>query len=561
MHTRFQRSSNILTAMATTVDRLLAGREWPVVLPEVLEALGRAADLSRIVVFQHSAGPGSDSSISQIAEWATTDLPDRRSDPTIQGLPMAASGFGRWVEHFERGVVVAGNVRDFPPDERRTLERHRIRSVAAVPIPGESTWWGFLSFDDCRTERRWSREEIAALQAAANVIGSAVRRQASEAREEALGRQVRQLQKLEAIGLLAGGVAHDFNNVLTAITGYCELLASIALPEDASGWVDEIARASHRAAGLTRQLLTFSRQQIMQPTVFDVNETVGELQKMLRRLIGEHIGLVIAKADTPCLVFADPGQLEQVVVNLGVNARDAMEHGGTLAIEVRRACAAERPPGWTPSGPEHVLIVVSDTGVGMTAHVKAHLFEPFFTTKPVGRGTGLGLSTVYGIVHQAQGAITVDSEPERGTTFRIHLPMASSEAHAHVEPTTTVVGGHETVLLVEDESVVRNLTSRILRRLGYVVLEAEDGSSALRLAAAHEGGIDLLLTDIVMPGASGREVAQQVTALHGAVRVLYMSGYTDGEISHDGTLEPGSLFLQKPFTCDTLARMVRDALR
>ena len=379
-----------------------------------------------------------------------------------------------------------------------------------------------------------------------------------------LEEQFRQSQKMEAVGQLAGGIAHDFNNLLTAILGNTQLLLRDLPPGDANrGDVEEIRKASERAAALTRQLLAYSRRQMLQPEVLDLNVVVAEMDKMLRRLIGEHIALVTVLAADLGHVRADPNQIEQVIVNLVVNARDAMPDGGKLTIETANLdlddAFAQTHLGSVP-GP-YAVLAVADTGVGMDASVRAHVFEPFFTTKEVGRGTGLGLATVYGIVKQSGGYVTVYSEVGRGSSFKIYLPRIEKPADAPVSPARGgPARGTETVLVVEDEAAVLSLTRRALEAQGYVVLAASDAAAALRVVERHGGTIHVLVTDVVMPGLSGRELADKLAAQRPGIRVLYMSGYPGDAVVQHGGLPPGSAFLQKPFSGDTLARKVRDVL-
>jgi PAS domain S-box-containing protein len=380
-----------------------------------------------------------------------------------------------------------------------------------------------------------------------------------------LEQQLRQAQKMEAVGRLAGGIAHDFNNILTAITGYADLLLEdLAAGDPRRQDAAEIRKAADRAAGLTRQLLAFSRQQVLQPRALDLNVLVAELEKMLARLLGEDVSLV-ARLD-PALgrVRADPGQLEQVIMNLAVNARDAMPGGGQLTIETANvdldeAFAREHYPA--RPGP-HVLLAVTDTGIGMSAEVQAHLFEPFFTTKEKGKGTGLGLATVYGIVKQSGGFIWVYSEVGRGSTFKIYLPRVDEPAEPLAQAATAaaVPGGRETILLAEDEPPVRAVARQVLERQGYTVLEAPSAEAALDLAERYSGTIHLLLTDVVMPGMSGRDLAVRLAALRPGTRVVYMSGYADNAIIRHGMLEPDVAYVQKPFTPDAIARKVREVL-
>ncbi len=381
--------------------------------------------------------------------------------------------------------------------------------------------------------------------------------------------QLRQAQKMEAVGRLAGGVAHDFNNLLTAILGSTELLMrglepASPLRQDAA----EIKKAGERAAGLTRQLLAYSRRQVLKPELLDLNRVVADMDRLLRRLIGEDVDLVTALAPDLAAVRADRGQVEQVIVNLALNARDAMPRGGKLTIATANAELgpeyADAHVGATPGS--YVLLAVSDTGAGMDADTVAHLFEPFFTTKEVGKGTGLGLATVYGIVKQSEGYIAVYSEPGEGTSFKIYLPRVTSGAMAAPAPPSpgppapSSLRGTETVLVVEDEEAVRSLSRRALEAGGYTVLAAAGGPDAVRLTERYGGPIHLLLTDVVMPGMSGRELAQQLAQRRPGLRVLYMSGYPGDAIVHRGALDPGTAFLQKPFMPEDLTRKVREVL-
>jgi two-component system cell cycle sensor histidine kinase/response regulator CckA len=377
--------------------------------------------------------------------------------------------------------------------------------------------------------------------------------------------QLRQSQKLEAIGQLAGGVAHDFNNLLTAINGYSALaLRRVGDNHPISSYLEEIKKAGDRAANLTRQLLAFGRKQLLQPLAINLNDIVGDMIKLLKRLIGEDVQLVTRPGTGLKQIKADPGQLEQVLVNLVVNARDAMPRGGTVTIETANmtldGAYASAHVGVTPG--EYVMLAISDTGTGMDQDTRLRVFEPFFTTKEKGKGTGLGLSTVYGIIKQSGGNVWVYSELGKGTTFKVYLPQAEDDVNARQESKADVAmrRGSETVLLVEDEDMVRNLTSELLEESGYVVLSASGGQEALNFGKKHNDRIDLLITDVVMPKISGKEVAEQLKKIHPETKVLFMSGYTDEAIVHHGIVDSHIAFIQKPFSENALTRKVREVL-
>ncbi len=377
--------------------------------------------------------------------------------------------------------------------------------------------------------------------------------------------QLRQAQKIEAIGQLAGGVAHDFNNLLGVIIGYSDLLRKdLGHAHPGQARLEQIRKAADRAAGLTRQLLAFSRKQVLEPQVLDLNAVVSDVEKMLRRLIGEHIQLVSELGQDLGRAKVDPGQLEQVIVNLAVNARDAMPGGGRLIIETDNVdlddSYARTHPGARP-GPQ-VMLAVSDTGRGMDAETLSHVFEPFFTTKEPGKGTGLGLATVYGIVKQSGGFIAVYSEPGRGSTFKIYLPRVEGDAAARPSRADKerAAGGSETVLLLEDEPSLRLMLRELLEEAGYTVIECAKPYEALSAGQSEVRPIHLMLTDVIMPQMTGPQVAERLQGLRPRMKVLYMSGYTDDAIAQHGVLEPGTEFITKPFTRDTVLRRVRKLL-
>ncbi len=384
-------------------------------------------------------------------------------------------------------------------------------------------------------------------------------------RQRKLEDQLIQAQKMEAVGQLAGGVAHDFNNLLTVIMSYSSmLLADMGADDAVRGDIQEISDAAGRAAALTRQLLAFSRKQVLQMRAVNVNAVVTDVERMLRRLIGEDILLTTHLDPDLALINADPGQLEQVLINLAVNARDAMPGGGDLTITTDNAELSdehgERHLGAAPG--TYVMLAVTDTGSGMTKDVQQRLFEPFYTTKGVGKGTGLGLATVHGIVKQSGGDVYVYSELGHGTTFKVYFPRLTTAEPVTIttEHRAITPSGSETVLLAEDDEAIRTLGARVLGTLGYNVLVARTGGEALRIVAEHKGQIDLIATDVVMPEMNGSQLVEKVLEARPGIRVLFMSGYTDDEVMRRGVIDGQTAFLQKPFTPDLLAHKVREVL-
>jgi two-component system cell cycle sensor histidine kinase/response regulator CckA len=460
-----------------------------------------------------------------------------------------------------RAVVVT----DAGTDPRvAALADEGIRAALAVPVPGGRGVLAVLSvgFD---APRPLGAAEVSFASALAHVLAAAVERREAEDALRRSEEQLRQSQKMEAIGQLAGGVAHDFNNLLTAIVGYAELMTMrLTSGDPLLRDVGEIRKAADRAAGLTRQLLAFGRKQLLAPKVVDLNAIVTHMENLLRRVIGEDIRLVSRLAPALRPVRVDPGRVEQVILNLAVNARDAMPDGGSLTVETENVEIehAGDHDGLQPG--RYVLLSVTDTGTGMDESVRSRVFEPFFTTKEQGKGTGLGLSTVYGIVRQSGGHVSVESEPGKGACFRVWLPQEQAAAGlAGGEPSAEpgrASTGSETVLVVEDEHTVRELARHVLELHGYRVLDAKDAFDALAVATAHPGRIDLLVTDIVMPGTSGPELAEQLKELRPELSVLFVSGYTSHAAVQGRTLVSGSDFLQKPFTPADLARAVRAVL-
>jgi signal transduction histidine kinase len=428
------------------------------------------------------------------------------------------------------------------------------------PKPIERLCWDHSEFGEmARTTKKFFEQRD-------NLVREMEERRATEEALRKSEEELRHSQKMEAVGRLAGGVAHDFNNLLTAIIGYAELIATRTSSNSLAKQNAELIRkAGEQAAALTRQLLAFSRKQILQPKVIDLNSLVVEMERLLRRVIGERFDLQSHPDAENGRVKADPSQLEQVVLNLGVNARDAMPRGGKLIIRTEnvtldRQSAQQLSTSLSPG--EYVMLSVTDTGAGMDEETMSHIFEPFFTTKGPGKGTGLGLATVYGIVRQTGGGISVESEVGKGSTFRIYLPVESAPVDFTRTPLQPVEksDNFETVLVVEDEDIVRELVCEVLEHQGYNVLCARDGIEALNLAEDYESEIHLLVTDVIMPHMNGHELAHKLSALRPDMKVLYVSGYSDNDIGDHGTLDPRYELLQKPFTPQVLARKIRDVI-
>ncbi len=682
-----RRRERILAAVCFAAERFLMVADWRKSITDLLMRLGEAAHVSRAVLFEVRDGPDGDLLMSQTGEWAMPGLPLRTDDPTLKDIPVRAGGFGRWADLLIAGQVVRGNTREFPDSEQPALTAHRIISIVVVPVLVGGCWWGFLAFDECMAERVWDSGEVESLQAAANILGEAIERQAAE---ETLGRltsqkemilnsagegimgldsdgnhtfanpaaarmlgyeiadllglpshstwhhskpdghsypqsecpvhaafrdgivrrrndevfwrkdgssfpveyvstpileedtvvgavltfnditgrkhleaQLRQAQKMEAVGQLAGGVAHDFNNILAATMLNLNMLQQApSIDDEVRKSLRELETDIQRAANLTRQLLLFSRRSVMQVQPIDVNSVVENLLKMLRRLIGEQITLEwLGKQSLPP-VSGDAGMLEQVVMNLVVNSRDAMPAGGriTIATELVEITPEQARSNNEARPGRFVRLTVGDTGCGMDEKVLRRLFEPFFTTKEAGKGTGLGLATVYGITKQHRGWVGVDSQPGRGSTFSVFVPALAGESggpgsEASAPPAR---GGREVILLVEDEAGLRKSVGSILRMYGYRVFEAADGREAIRVWTTHWREIDLLLTDMVMPhGINGLQLADELRSERPELKVLISSGYS-ADLVHQNDLEGKDMaFIAKPCTARELAAAIR----
>jgi signal transduction histidine kinase len=561
------------------LEQLRADAETRARQQEVLAALGvralSAIDLNELL--QHGLGEMAHTlgvSLAAVFEsvpgsgWLVVRVGHGWGDGVAGQLILDSGYESLGGQALERGepLVVDWSAPESAPRALPLLRDHGVKSGIHVMLAAPDGPKGVLGVYSA-APRAFDRQDVLFVHGVANILAAAISRKSTE--DDLVQSQVRlqSVQKMEAIGRLAGGIAHDFNNLVQAIGGYTEILLKRLPPGGGlHHYAIEIRRAGDRAAALTRQLLAFSRQQVLQPRVLDLNDQVANVEHLLRRLIGEHIELETLLAADLGAIRADATQLDQVLVNLAVNSRDAMPGGGTLTIETRNVALSkddQREAFAIRPGP-YVMLAVSDTGCGMDAETRARAFEPFFTTKTAGQGTGLGLSTVYGIVKQSDGYIWLDSEPGIGTRVRIYLPRVDEPVDAveprpaEVSPVTPV--GSETLLLVEDETGVREVIVEWLSGHGYDVLTAQNGTEALSVAAAHAGRIDLMIADVVMPQMGGPELASRLLPLRPDMKVIYVSGYADEAIGDPAKLAAGAAFLQKPFSLDALLHRVRDIL-
>ncbi len=514
-------------------------------LKKTLETLATSeAQLRRVVEKAPEAIIVEVGRVVRYANPAAIELIGAKAESEVLGINMLEFTHPEERDQVVKRSAAVASGRSVPVVQRRIMSFHgewKYVEASAAPIEYEGESAALVFFRDI-TERHKNEAEKAALEA-----------------------QLEQAQRLESIGRLAGGVAHDFNNHLTVINGYCEmLLAQLDAADPVRESITEIRAAGERASGLTGQLLAFSRKQVIEPAPMGLNEAIADATKMIRRLIGEDIEMVTHMEPACPVIMADKGQLNQILLNLAVNARDAMPNGGvftlqTGVVEIDAHYAAHHPEAREGS---FATLTISDNGMGMPPEVIGQIFEPFFTTKKPGAGTGLGLSTVYGIVRQSGGWIRVYSEPGRGASFAMYFPRMDAAAETSSAPgrEEAALGGSETILVVEDQDDVRRLTIAALGQIGYTTIEARDGAEALRKASELEGGIDLLLTDVVMPGMSGIELAGMLAQVRPSTRVLYTSGYTEEAVGSNRMLAPGCLYLPKPFTATQLASKIRDAL-
>lgn len=554
----------IETFMAEISARFInmSSKELAVAIDEALLRIGIIIGADRGYVFQMDE---SHETMSNTHEWCAPGI-----RPLIDELQnLSFTPFPWWMEKLRRlQPILISSVAEMPPEaeaEKQFLLHQVVQSLIVVPLSWQNELGGFIGFDVVRENRDWAPEDQQALRTLANTLALVFERKAADEAHEHVVNQLHQAQKMEAVGRLAGGIAHDFNNMLGVILGHTELaMLGLESSHPLFNSLNEIKKAGERSANLTRQLLAFARKQTINPQTIDLNETISGMLKMLERLIGEDIDLSLYPGDELWPVKMDPVQVDQILANLVVNSRDAIKGVGKITIETRNtvfdAEYCSHHTGFLPG--EYVLLAVSDTGCGMDREILASIFELFFTTKPKGQGTGLGLATVYGIVKQNNGFINAYSELAQGTTFKIYIPRSRGE-NASYEPhaiSPQLKTGSETVLLVEDEPAVLDLAKRLIEQLGYRVLMANGPREARKWVEEYPETIDLLLTDVVMPEMNGRDLWRELSALRPGMKCLFMSGYTEDAIAHHGILEEGVHFVPKPFSIETLAIRLREAL-
>ncbi len=549
-----------ITAQASA--RFLTRSHLKESIDAVLGEMGTFCRASRAHLFLLERDTGT---LAHFSEWCAPGVTARKYD--LEKLDSKSFSWFRRQLNTGESLVVE-DIADLPPEaseERSFLEAQGVASMILMPIFLKEELSGFVAFESMDKKCSWREVEGVPLRTICQIIATVLERERAEDERLKLAQQLAASQRMEAIGILAGGIAHDFNNLLTVINNYATL-AMRQLPEQGRARNDifQIQNAGNRAAALTRQLLAFSRNQVLQPKVISLNAVISDLEDLLRRLLGEDIDIEVHLDSDLGHVRADPSQMEQIVINLAVNAREAMPTGGKLTVETLNVELDEdycqRHVSVTPG--EYVMLSVSDTGIGMKPSIMNRIFEPFFTTKERGKGTGLGLATVYGIVKQSNGDIWVYSEPDSGTTFKVYLPRVSFPLSEPIpRPAHDDARGAETILIVEDEEHVRIIAERVLRSAGYKVLTAASPTEALALLGRLEDGdVNLLLTDVVMPKMSGRQLADELVKTHASLKVLFMSGYTDNAIVHHGVLDSSTNFIAKPFSVNELTRKIREVL-
>ncbi len=562
----------LLEAVAAGAESLLRATDSESAnsaLSALLGRLGRAAEASRVYLFTHRLS-GDDLVADQKFEWTAEGIAPQIDNPALQGWSFRATG-NRWLlDRLEAGETIAGSAEEIPEPFREVMRAQSIRSVVLTPVRVGGSLVGLVGFDDCLRERRWSEAEIVALRLGASLAGAAIERRDADDALRASEERLRQAARMESWGRFAAGLARDFDGLMRSIRSYGERLVSRMGPTDPMrADLAEILLASERAAELTRDLLAFGRQQPARLERFDPFELVADKMPLLRRIVGDGIVVTQPVGAPVGWVLADPGLVEQALVTLCLDAREALGENGRIDFSWLRVAASELEARGAGAQPHthFVRLSMRDDRPTLEPGSAARLFEPFFSTEELGRGRGLGLSTVYGAIRQCGGFVFVDSKAETGTVFDLFLPAAPEERReidvapplAPAEEPAAAVSG-ATILLVEDEDLIRSLAEQILVERGYRILAASNASEAIELALRSNTTIDLLLTDIVMPGASGSDLAQRLLRSYPELRVLYMSGYSDSLIFRYGVLQERATFLQKPFSADVLERKVRELL-
>jgi len=545
-----QRSGPILSAVGFAASEFLKSTNWKDALDEALEQLGTAVRANRAYYFENSPGDDGELLTSQVAEWVAPGITPQINNAELQNISFVEVGMSRWLEMMRQGLPIHGLVSDFPVSEREILKAQDIRSLVTMPVFAHNNFAGFIGFDDCEYLRQWETSEFDALFAAAAALGAAIERQHLED-------QLRFSQKMDAIGNLASGVAHDFNNMLQVIVSQAYIAKSkVNKDHPVQDELDEIIAASDRSETLTRQLLVFSSKQDTSHKVVDLGKICESVETMVQPILGNSISLSLKLVEPAPSIFANTGLFTQVLMNLCLNARDAMPNGGNLEIEVNSVELDQDAIGTDSNARpgRYACVTVRDTGSGMTTEISEKIFEPFFTTKEQGAGTGLGLSVAYGIVRQCNGFIRVKSSAGVGTKFSIYVPV--TEKTARVSYKNPIATGSETILLVDDEPMVLESIEGLLQSAGYNLLTADNGLKGLKIYRAHRDQVDLVLTDSSMPGMEGAELLQEIFDINPDLKAILLSGYIP-ELPDTLKKHKTLSVLQKPVQQEELEEAIR----
>lgn len=556
MRKALDRRDRILRSVAEAAEQLFDLAPWRDRVPGVMATLGEATGSGRVYIFEATHRLKGVTEIAQRFEWVAPGVEPQLGNPDLAQLDMDAAGFGRWGELMRAGLPVVGDVHEFPEQEQPLLLAQGIQSLLAQPIFAGGRWWGFMGFDACDEPKSWDTVEVDALRIATMLLGSAIQRETRES-------ELRQAQKMEALGRMAGGIAHDFNNALMVVFGGVDLvrrgLARGAEPAALERHLSMIEQASNQARGFTRRLLDFSRRSEVRPSDFSPLSALTGMRDMLRQALGEKVSLEIDAAGSVPFVRLDPVQFEQVVLNLAVNARDAMPSGGRFEIRLD-VPALDDPVAIEDRIPDGrwVRIRFVDTGEGMSPEVLGRIFEPFFTTKAITQGTGLGLATVFGTVQSARGRIEVSSEVGRGAEFRIYLPAVEGVGQPKIDrEAVSIEGGGRRVLVCEDNDANREWIAALLEETGFAVRAAANGEDGLAIVANEGFRAEMLVTDVMMPGLTGPALAKRLRAVLPSLRIVMMSGYAADTLEREGVERSKVTFLDKPVGAEALLEAIR----